>query len=83
MIINFDFYNYIVLGLDINQISIYVQKHWSDKPSPSFESKQDQTGRNSEIDHLRIPNDGTDEWEIDPKFLILDHKVASGSYGDL
>ncbi|KAK9051906.1 hypothetical protein SSX86_028534 [Deinandra increscens subsp. villosa] len=34
-------------------------------------------------DHLNIPNDGTDEWEIDPQFLTLDHKVASGSFGDL
>ncbi|KAJ0700111.1 putative dual-specificity kinase TKL-Pl-4 family [Helianthus annuus] len=32
---------------------------------------------------LTIPNDGTDVWEIDSRFLILDHKVASGSYGDL
>ncbi|KAL8228348.1 hypothetical protein R6Q57_015932 [Mikania cordata] len=33
--------------------------------------------------HFNIPNDGTDEWEIDPEVLTLDHKVASGSYGDL
>ncbi|KAI7750646.1 hypothetical protein M8C21_012692 [Ambrosia artemisiifolia] len=32
---------------------------------------------------LTIPNDGTDVWEIDTRYLILDHKVASGSYGDL
>ncbi|CAI9769782.1 unnamed protein product [Fraxinus pennsylvanica] len=36
-----------------------------------------------EPDHLRIPNDGTDVWEIDPKLLKFEHKVASGSYGDL
>ncbi|KAL8267931.1 hypothetical protein R6Q59_001729 [Mikania micrantha] len=37
----------------------------------------------SALYHFNIPNDGTDEWEIDPQFLTLDHKVASGSYGDL
>ncbi|XP_022896680.1 serine/threonine-protein kinase STY46-like isoform X1 [Olea europaea var. sylvestris] len=36
-----------------------------------------------EPNHLRIPNDGTDVWEIDPKLLKFEHKVASGSYGDL
>ncbi|GER42370.1 protein kinase [Striga asiatica] len=36
-----------------------------------------------ELDHLKIPNDGTDVWEIDPQFLKFESKVASGSYGDL
>ncbi|KAL4585071.1 hypothetical protein LXL04_009685 [Taraxacum kok-saghyz] len=36
-----------------------------------------------QVNHLTIPNDGTDVWEIDSRFLVLDHKVASGSYGDL
>lgn len=34
-------------------------------------------------DHLTIPNDGTDVWEIDPQYLKFESKVASGSYGDL
>ncbi|XP_073037296.1 serine/threonine-protein kinase STY46-like [Primulina eburnea] len=37
----------------------------------------------SESDHLEIPTDGTDVWEIDPQFLKFESKVASGSYGDL
>ncbi|KAF3963327.1 hypothetical protein ACB098_07G155200 [Castanea mollissima] len=36
-----------------------------------------------EPDHLTIPNDGTDVWEIDPNHLIFGNKIASGSYGDL
>ncbi|KAI3447912.1 hypothetical protein Pfo_004577 [Paulownia fortunei] len=36
-----------------------------------------------ESDHLTIPNDGTDVWEIDPQYLKFESKVASGSYGDL
>ncbi|KAI3745247.1 hypothetical protein L1987_58356 [Smallanthus sonchifolius] len=43
----------------------------------------DQHSSSLVIDHLNILNDGTDEWEIDPQFLTLDHKVASGSFGDL
>ncbi|KAJ1692581.1 hypothetical protein LUZ63_009279 [Rhynchospora breviuscula] len=34
-------------------------------------------------DHIKIPSDGTDEWEIDVKCLIFGKKVASGTYGDL
>nr|XP_043615888.1 serine/threonine-protein kinase STY46-like [Erigeron canadensis] len=61
---------------------IKLERHsWSDQRSSV--SEQDQTGKISEIGHLRIPSDGTDEWEIDRQFLTLEHKVASGSYGDL
>ncbi|XP_078161122.1 serine/threonine-protein kinase STY46-like [Carex rostrata] len=34
-------------------------------------------------DHIKIPSDGTDEWEIDVKCLKFGKKVASGTYGDL
>lgn len=34
-------------------------------------------------EHVAIPNDGTDVWEIDPRYLKFETKVASGSYGDL
>ncbi|KAL1563879.1 Serine/threonine-protein kinase sty46 [Salvia divinorum] len=37
----------------------------------------------SEADHLTIPSDGTDVWEIDPQLLKFESKIASGSYGDL
>ena len=49
----------------------------------SLKDQQDQSGKTCQINHLRIPNDGTNVWEIDPQFLTLDHKFASGSYGDL
>ncbi|XP_076926754.1 serine/threonine-protein kinase STY46-like [Bidens hawaiensis] len=48
-----------------------------------LETLPDQRSSSFVFNHLHIPNDGTDEWEIDPKFLTLDHKVASGSFGDL
>ncbi|CAA6673535.1 unnamed protein product [Spirodela intermedia] len=34
-------------------------------------------------DHVQIPTDGTDEWEVDVKLLKFGRKLASGSYGDL
>ncbi|KAH8510466.1 hypothetical protein H0E87_008140 [Populus deltoides] len=36
-----------------------------------------------DTNHVAIPNDGADVWEIDPKYLKFENKVASGSYGDL
>ncbi|XP_031475250.1 serine/threonine-protein kinase STY46-like [Nymphaea colorata] len=35
------------------------------------------------FDHVKIPNDGTDVWEIDLRLLKFEKKIASGSYGDL
>ena len=34
-------------------------------------------------ERVRIPSDGTDEWEIDSEKLVLHNKVAAGSFGDL
>ncbi|XP_020579257.1 serine/threonine-protein kinase STY46-like isoform X2 [Phalaenopsis equestris] len=34
-------------------------------------------------DHVQIPTDGTDVWEIDFRMLKFESKLASGSYGDL
>lgn len=45
--------------------------------------KQEPADVKSESGHLTIPNDGTDVWEIDPRLLKFETKVASGSYGDL
>lgn len=56
---------------------------WPNQPSLSASSELDQAGTTGQLNHLTIPHDGTDVWEIDSRFLILDHKVASGSYGDL
>ncbi|KAI8553968.1 hypothetical protein RHMOL_Rhmol05G0059900 [Rhododendron molle] len=49
----------------------------------SHMDEQEQTVIPREIDHLKIPNDGTDVWEIDPRLLKFGKQVASGTYGDL
>ncbi|GMH23648.1 hypothetical protein Nepgr_025491 [Nepenthes gracilis] len=49
--------------------------------SPSNEHKQSRI--ECESYRIEIPNDGTDDWEIDPRQLKFGNKVASGSYGDL
>lgn len=36
-----------------------------------------------EPEHLPIPSDGTDVWEIDAHHVKFECKIASGSYGDL
>ncbi|KAL9275839.1 Serine/threonine-protein kinase STY46-like protein [Drosera capensis] len=46
-------------------------------------SEHEQIGSGYKTEHVEIPNDGTDVWEIDLKHLKLGTKVASGSYGDL
>lgn len=58
-----------------------MQKSW---PSPSqSQLKQEQDLIKSEFDHLTIPFDGIDVWEIDHQLLKFGNKIASGSYGDL
>nr|XP_010935196.1 serine/threonine-protein kinase STY46 isoform X3 [Elaeis guineensis] len=49
--------------------------------SPILENAQ--TVEVSLPDHVQIPMDGTDVWEIDFRLLKFGNKVASGSYGDL
>lgn len=56
---------------------------WPSHRSSSPTSEPEDSGMKSHPDHLEIPNDGTDVWEIDPKHLKFGNKVASGSYGDL
>lgn len=48
--------------------------------SPTKTMPQDKT---PDVEYLRIPSDGTDDWEIDHSQLKFGHKVASGSFGDL
>lgn len=38
---------------------------------------------NSQVNHVQIPKDNTDEWEINFDVLDIQEKVASGTYGDL
>ncbi|KAM7256077.1 hypothetical protein ACFE04_011818 [Oxalis oulophora] len=53
--------------------------HHSSSPTNEPEHKEVKC----DPDYVAIPNDGTDVWEIDPKHLKFENKVASGSYGDL
>ncbi|KAJ6733299.1 SERINE/THREONINE-PROTEIN KINASE TNNI3K-RELATED [Salix koriyanagi] len=48
--------------------------------SVSLDGEENKTGL---PDRVEIPSDGTDVWEIDTSQLKVEHKVASGSYGDL
>ncbi|KAK9666747.1 hypothetical protein RND81_14G208100 [Saponaria officinalis] len=56
---------------------------WRSQQSSSPADEEEQTPIESKCDHVEIPNDGTDVWEIDPRLLKFENKVASGSYGDL
>ncbi|CDP14531.1 unnamed protein product [Coffea canephora] len=59
------------------------EKSWPNQQFLSPLGGSDQTVIKCEPDQLTIPNDGFDVWEIDPQHLKFEHKVASGSYGDL
>ncbi|XP_024464414.1 serine/threonine-protein kinase STY46 isoform X7 [Populus trichocarpa] len=56
---------------------------WSNHRSSSPTSDHEKSKIKYDPDHVAIPNDVTDVWEIDPKHLKFENKVASGSYGDL
>ncbi|KAL2512520.1 ACT-like protein tyrosine kinase family protein [Abeliophyllum distichum] len=61
-----------------------VEGHsWPQQHSVSPLGEHEQIEIKCEPDHLTIPSDGTDVWEIDPQILKIENKVASGSYGDL
>lgn len=62
---------------------VMQRQGWPSHRSSSPTSEPEDTGMKSHPYHLKIPNDGTDVWEIDPKHLKFGSKVASGSYGDL
>ncbi|KAL9238430.1 hypothetical protein vseg_012851 [Gypsophila vaccaria] len=56
---------------------------WRSQQSSCPSDEQDQAPIECNHEHVEIPNDGTDVWEINPKLLNFENKVASGSYGDL
>ncbi|KAL2323971.1 hypothetical protein Fmac_023029 [Flemingia macrophylla] len=68
------------LGREVLKIERQVR---SSLQSVSSVDEPDQAKMKSELDHLTIPNDGTDVWEIDPKHLKYGTQIASGSYGEL
>ncbi|KAA3468111.1 dual specificity protein kinase splB-like isoform X2 [Gossypium australe] len=46
-------------------------------------TKGQETRTKGDQNYVAIPNDGSDVWEIDPRHLKFENKIASGSYGDL
>ncbi|KAL0698623.1 hypothetical protein Bca4012_054745 [Brassica carinata] len=56
---------------------------WPMQQSFSPEKENRQTGVRTAQDHVSIPTDGTDVWEINLQHLKFGLKIASGSYGDL
>ncbi|KAJ6985833.1 hypothetical protein NC653_023691 [Populus alba x Populus x berolinensis] len=61
----------------------FLLQAWSNHRSSSPTSDHEKSKIKYDPDHVAIPNDVTDVWEIDPKHLKFENKVASGSYGDL
>ncbi|KAK9112583.1 hypothetical protein Scep_020102 [Stephania cephalantha] len=59
------------------------KQSWSKPQSLSSFGEHGQNVMEANPDHLKIPADGADVWEIDPRLLRFETKVASGSYGDL
>ncbi|KAK1322125.1 Serine/threonine-protein kinase HT1 [Acorus calamus] len=61
-----------------------LQKQTWIKPfSPFSIPEQTQISLESVSEHVQIPSDGVDVWEIDASLLKFENKIASGSYGDL
>ncbi|KAM1003253.1 hypothetical protein ACFX2C_003601 [Malus domestica] len=72
------------LKIAIQKEVIKIERPWPPThQASSFGSEHDQVVIKTEPDHLEIPNDGTDVWELDPRQLKFGNKVASGSCGDL
>ncbi|XP_022136159.1 serine/threonine-protein kinase STY46 isoform X2 [Momordica charantia] len=61
---------------------VLQRQAWPNHKSSSPVGERDITIK-CEPDRVEIPTDGTDVWEINPRHLKFEHKVASGSYGDL
>nr|XP_023888706.1 serine/threonine-protein kinase STY46-like isoform X2 [Quercus suber] len=71
-----------VLEREVLKLELQRQA-WPNPQSLPPVGKHDLVKIKCEPDHLTIPNDGTDVWEIDPNHLTFGNKIASGSYGDL
>nr|XP_009611847.1 serine/threonine-protein kinase STY46 [Nicotiana tomentosiformis]XP_016472441.1 PREDICTED: serine/threonine-protein kinase STY46-like [Nicotiana tabacum] len=57
----------------------------SKEQTPCIQLAIHEQGQTSESgsESVKIPNDGSDDWEIDIRLLKFENKVASGSFGDL
>ncbi|KAJ6765846.1 SERINE/THREONINE-PROTEIN KINASE TNNI3K-RELATED [Salix purpurea] len=76
-------YSSYIYSQRIGRDSMKCFQAWSNHHSSSPTSDHEQPRIKYDTNHVTIPNDGTDVWEIDPKYLKFENKVASGSYGDL
>ncbi|XP_073308910.1 serine/threonine-protein kinase STY46-like [Primulina huaijiensis] len=65
------------------QVLKFEKSSWPNPQSLHPLGEREKLEIKCESDHLKIPTDGSDVWEIDPQFLKFESKVASGSYGDL
>ncbi|KAF7810750.1 serine/threonine-protein kinase STY46-like isoform X1 [Senna tora] len=75
-----------VVKQETEQLKAALEKErhaWSIKQSVLNVGKTDRVEVKCEGDHLTIPNDGTDVWEIEPRHLKYGNKIASGSFGEL
>ncbi|KAL4347186.1 hypothetical protein GQ457_17G002160 [Hibiscus cannabinus] len=59
------------------------KQYWLKQHSFSPSRDHEEIGTKDDQNYVAIPNDGIDVWEIDPRHLKFENKVASGSYGDL
>ncbi|KAL4318505.1 hypothetical protein GQ457_18G018750 [Hibiscus cannabinus] len=72
------------LKVSLEKEVLKVEKQsWLKQHSFSPRRDHERLGINGDQNHVAIPNDGTDVWEIDPGHLKFGNKVASGSCGDL
>ncbi|GMJ06934.1 serine/threonine/tyrosine kinase 46 [Hibiscus trionum] len=59
------------------------KQYWVKQHSFSPSRDHEEMCTHDDQNYVAIPNDGIDVWEIDPRHLKFENKVASGSYGDL
>nr|XP_009802147.1 PREDICTED: probable serine/threonine-protein kinase DDB_G0267514 isoform X2 [Nicotiana sylvestris] len=68
-------------------LDVFVVDGWpyQEQPQHSVASlnEQGQTVSESVSNCVKIPTDGTDDWEIDTRLLMFENRVASGSFGVL
>ncbi|KAL3377832.1 hypothetical protein AABB24_003969 [Solanum stoloniferum] len=66
-------------------LDVFVVDGWPYEEQPQVLPPINEPGQTSESvsDSVKIPTDGSDDWEIDIRLLKFENKVASGSFGDL
>ena len=72
----------LLISKFVRQLPLQRQA-WSKSHPWSPLNENAQCGFDSLPNHVQIPTDGTEVWEIDFQQLNFGNKVASGSHGDL